>query len=184
MLQHSRGDDGHAETVDLNAILMESIEFAYHVERAQDQRFDVTITRDFDAGIERLNLVPQQVSRVFVNLMSNAFSAVRKRRLVADVDYRPVLAIRTGRLGNMVEVRLRDNGVGIPADIRSSIFQPFFTTKPPGEGTGLGLSLCYDIIVNGHGGGIEIDSVENDFTEVTIRLPLASVPLRPSDKPH
>ena len=184
MLQHSRGDDGHAETVDLNAILMESIEFAYHVERAQDQRFDVTITRDFDASIERLNLVPQQVSRVFVNLMSNAFSAVRKRRLVADADYRPILAISTSRLDTMVEVRLRDNGGGIPTEIRSHIFQPFFTTKPPGEGTGLGLSLCYDIIVNGHGGGIEIDSAENDFTEVTIRLPLAPVPLQPDRKSH
>lgn len=184
MLQHSRGDDGHAETADLNAILMESIEFAYHVERAQDQRFDVTITRDFDASIGMLNLVPQQMSRVFVNLMSNAFSAVRKRRLVAGADYRPILAIRSSRRDDMVEVRLRDNGAGIPADVRSQVFQPFFTTKPPGEGIGLGLSLCYDIIVNGHGGGIEIDSVENDFTEVTIRLPLASAPLRPGHKSH
>ena len=184
MLQHSRGDDGQAETVDLNAILAESIEFAYHVERAQDQRFDVTITRDFDASIEMLNLVPQQVSRVFVNLMSNAFSAVRKRRLAAGADYRPILAIRSRRLDNLVEVRLRDNGAGIPADIRSHIFQPFFTTKPPGEGTGLGLSLCYDIIVNGHGGGIEIDSVEKEFTEVTIRLPLAPVQLQSGHKSH
>jgi len=184
MLQHSRGDDGHAETVDLNAILMESIEFAYHVERAQDQRFDVTITRDFDASIKMLNLVPQQVSRVFVNLMSNAFSALRKRRLVADADYRPILAIRSRQLDDMVEVRMRDNGSGIPADIRTHIFTPFFTTKPPGEGTGLGLSLCYDIIVNGHGGGIEIDSVENEFTEVNIRLPLASAPPRLDHKSH
>ena len=182
MLQHSRGDSGHTEVVDLNGILMESIEFAYHVERAQDQHLDVTITRDFDVSIEKLNLVPQQLSRVFVNLMSNAFSALRKRSLDRDAAYRPTLTITSRRLHDMVEVRLRDNGAGIPAQIRSDIFTPFFTTKPPGEGTGLGLSLCYDIIVNGHGGGIEIDSVEHDFTEVTIRLPLKPDPPPPGQK--
>lgn len=176
MLQHSRGDNGRTEIVDLNGILMESIEFAYHVERAQDQRFDATITRDFDAKIEMLTLVPQQVSRVFVNLISNAFSALKKRHLHSDPGYRPILAITSRRLDRAVEVRMRDNGAGIPKDIRTHIFTPFFTTKPPGEGTGLGLSLCYDIIVNGHGGDIEIESVENDFTEVTIRLPRAAIP--------
>ena len=114
--------------------------------------------------------------------MSNAFSALRKRSLDRDAAYRPTLTITSRRLHDMVEVRLRDNGAGIPAQIRSDIFTPFFTTKPPGEGTGLGLSLCYDIIVNGHGGGIEIDSVEHDFTEVTIRLPLKPDPPPPGQK--
>ena len=178
MLQHARDDNGRIEVVDLNGILTESIEFAYHVERAQDKKFDVVITRDLDPGIEMLNLVPQQVSRVFVNLLTNAFSAMKKRIFESDSSYQPVLAITSRRLNQVVEVRMRDNGAGIPADIRPKIFSSFFTTKSPGEGTGLGLSLCYDIIVNAHGGGIEIDSVENDFTEVTVRLPLAPVPPR------
>mgnify|MGYP006268229355 FL=1 len=178
MLQHSRGDKGRTEIVDLNGILTESIEFAYHVERAQNKNFEVTITRDLDPTIGMLNLVPQQVSRAFVNLISNAFSALKKRQIETNVAYQPTLAITSHRLDQHVEVRLRDNGVGIAASIRPQIFNPFFTTKSSGEGTGLGLSLCYDIIVNAHGGGIEIDSVENDFTEVTVRLPLAAVPPR------
>ena len=178
MLQHARDDNGGIEVVDLNGILTESIEFAYHVERAQDKQFDVVITRDLDPGIEMLNLVPQQVSRVFVNLLTNAFSAMKKRIFESDSSYHPILAITSRRLDQIVEVRMRDNGAGIPADIRPKIFSPFFTTKSPGEGTGLGLSLCYDIIVNAHGGAIEIESVENDFTEVTIRLPLGPVPPR------
>ena len=178
MLQHARDDNGRIEVVDLNGILTESIEFAYHVERAQDKQFDVVITRDLDPGIGMLNLVPQQVSRVFVNLLTNAFSAMKKRIFESGSSYYPSLAITTRRVDQMVEVRMRDNGTGIPEDIRPKIFSPFFTTKSPGEGTGLGLSLCYDIIVNAHGGAIEIDSVENDFTEVIIRLPLAPVPPR------
>jgi signal transduction histidine kinase len=178
MLQHARDDNGRIEVVDLNGILAESIEFAYHVERAQDKQFDVVITRDLDPGIGMLNLVPQQVSRVFVNLLTNAFSAMKKRIFESDSSYYPSLAITTRRVDQMVEVRMRDNGTGIPEDLRPKIFSPFFTTKSPGEGTGLGLSLCYDIIVNAHGGAIEIDSVENDFTEVIIRLPLAPVPPR------
>ena len=178
MLQHARDDNGRAEIVDINGILTESIEFAYHVERAQDKQFDVVITRDLDPGIKMLNIVPQQVSRVFVNLLTNAFSAMKKRIFESDPDYSPMLTVTTRRLTQEVEVRMRDNGTGIPADIRPKIFSPFFTTKSPGEGTGLGLSLCYDIIVNAHGGAIEIESEENAFTEVIIRLPLAPVPPR------
>ena len=178
MLQHARDDNGRIEVVDLNGILTESVEFAYHVERAQDKQLDIVIIRDLDPGVGMLNIVPQQVSRVFVNLLTNAFSAMKKRMFESDSSYYPSLAITTRRLDQMVEVRMRDNGTGIPADIRPKIFTPFFTTKSPGEGTGLGLSLCYDIIVNAHGGAIEIDSVENDFTEVTIRLPLGPVPPR------
>ena len=178
MLQHARDDNGRSEIADINSLLTESLEFAYHIERAQDKQFDVVITRDLDPDIKLLNIVPQQVSRVFVNLLTNAFSAMKKRIFESDPDYSPMLTVTTRRLTQEVEVRMRDNGTGIPADIRPKIFSPFFTTKSPGEGTGLGLSLCYDIIVNAHGGAIEIESEENAFTEVIIRLPLAPVPPR------
>lgn len=172
MLQHSRGDSGGAQSCDLNAILAESIDFAAHAAHSRDLQFNVAIERDFDAKIGQLMLAPQEISRVFVNLMSNAFYSLKTRRLAAGADYTPTLVVTSRRVGDMAEVRLRDNGVGIPEDIRPSIFTPFFTTKPTGEGTGLGLSLSYDIIVNGHGGGIEVDSRENEFTEFVILLPL------------
>ena len=183
MLQHARDDNGRSEIADINSLLTESLEFAYHIERAQDKQFDVVITRDLDPGIKLLNIVPQQVSRVFVNLLTNAFSAMKKRIFESDPDYSPMLTVTTRRLTQEVEVRMRDNGTGIPADIRPKIFSPFFTTKSPGEGTGLGLSLCYDIIVNAHGGAIEIESEENAFTEVIIRLPLAPVSPRLGYRP-
>ena len=172
MLQHSRGDSGGAQSCDLNAILAESIDFAAHAAHSRDLQFNVAIKRDFDAMIGQLTLLPQEISRVFVNLMSNAFYSLKTRRLAAGAGYMPTLVVTSRRVGDMAEVRLRDNGVGIPEDIRPSIFTPFFTTKPTGEGTGLGLSLSYDIVVNGHGGGIEVDSRENEFTEFVIRLPL------------
>ena len=183
MLQHARDDNGRSEIADINSLLTESLEFAYHIERAQDKQFDVVITRDLDPDIKLLNIVPQQVSRVFVNLLTNAFSAMKKRIFESDPDYSPMLTVTTRRLTQEVEVRMRDNGTGIPADIRPKIFSPFFTTKSPGEGTGLGLSLCYDIIVNAHGGAIEIESEENAFTEVIIRLPLAPVSPRLGYRP-
>ena len=171
MLQHARSEASGAEICDLNALLVEAIEFARHLARAQDRAFDVTIIRDLDASIQKITLVPQQISRVFVNLASNAFSALKKRRLASDADYQPTLEIRSRRLDGAVEVSLRDNGVGIAADVRPHIFTPFFTTSAPDEGTGLGLSLCYDIIVNAHKGGLEVDSMENEFTRFSIHLP-------------
>jgi signal transduction histidine kinase len=171
MLQHARSEASGAGTCDLNALLVEAIEFARHLARAQDRAFDVTIIRDLDASIQKITLVPQQISRVFVNLASNAFSALKKRRLASGADYQPTLEIRSRRLDGAVEVSLRDNGVGIAADVRPHIFTPFFTTSAPDEGTGLGLSLCYDIIVNAHKGGLEVDSMENEFTRFSIHLP-------------
>ncbi len=172
MLQHSRGDAGDAQTCDLNTLLTESVDFAYHAARAQDPQFNVAITRDLDATVGEINLVPQQISRVFVNLLSNAFYALKKRRLALENDYQPTISISSRRLEGVVEICLRDNGIGIPADMCANIFIPFFTTKPTGEGTGLGLSLSYDIIVNGHGGNIEVESRENQFTKFRICLPL------------
>ena len=172
MLQHSRGDAGDVQTCDLNNLFTESVDFAYHAARAQDPQFNVTITRDLDATVGEINLVPQQISRVFVNLLSNAFYALKKRRLALENDYQPTISISSRRLEGVVEICLRDNGIGIPADMCANIFIPFFTTKPTGEGTGLGLSLSYDIIVNGHGGNIEVESRENQFTKFRICLPL------------
>ncbi len=171
MLQYSRSDGGGLETCDLNALLVDAIEFARHLARAQDRAFDVAIIRELDASIPKLTLVPQQISRVFVNLASNAFGALKKRRLASGADYQPMLEIKSRRLDRGVEVILRDNGVGIAEQVRPHIFTPFFTTGAPGEGTGLGLSLCYDIIVNAHKGSIEVASVENEFTLFTIHLP-------------
>jgi len=171
MLLHSRDHSGHIELCDLNAILAETVGFAYSAARGQEPYWTVEITRDFDASLGRQTLAPHEISRVFLNIFGNAFYALRERQSDAGPDYLPTLSITSRRLDGIVEVRLRDNGSGIPDDIRSSLFTPFFSTKPPGEGSGLGLSLSYDIIVNGHGGSIDVESRLGEFTEFIIRLP-------------
>jgi two-component system NtrC family sensor kinase len=172
MLAHSRGGSGDRQAVDLNALIEESLNLAYHGARAQDQNFNITLERDFDPVIEPIELVPQDITRVFLNLFGNGFYAANKRaRAYADGSFRPVLRVATHDAGDAVEIRVRDNGVGIPADIRDKLFQPFFTTKPTGEGTGLGLSISYDIVTQQHGGAIAVDSEEGVFTEFTVRLP-------------
>ena len=182
MLLHSRAGGGAAQICDLNALLAQSMEYARHAAQVQDPDFRVTITCDFDASLDALLLAPQEMSRVFVNLMSNAFYALSKRRLEKSGEYCPAMVVTSRRMDGMAEVRFRDNGGGIPEHIRSRIFSPFFTTKPPGEGTGLGLSLSYDIIVNGHGGSIEVASRENEYTEFIIQVPLISGLQHPSGK--
>ena len=172
MLAHSRGASGDRQPVDLNALIEESLNLAYHGARAQDQNFNITLERDFDAAIKPIELVPQDITRVFLNLFGNGFYAANKRaRTYGDGQFRPVLRVATHDAGDAVEIRVRDNGVGIPAEIRDKLFQPFFTTKPTGEGTGLGLSISYDIVTQQHGGAIAIDSEEGVFTEFTVRLP-------------
>jgi GAF domain-containing protein len=172
MLAHSRGGSGERRVADINALVEESLNLAYHGARAQDQNFNVGLERDFDKTIGSIELVPQDITRVFLNLCGNGFYAVNKRRRShIGGDYRPVLKVVTRELGDAVEVRIRDNGIGMTSDIRAKLFQPFFTTKPTGEGTGLGLSISYDIVTQQHGGTIEVDSRVDDFTEFTIRLP-------------
>jgi two-component system, NtrC family, sensor kinase len=172
MLAHSRGGSGDRQAVDLNALIEESLNLAYHGARAQDQNFNITLERDFDPAIKPIELVPQDITRVFLNLFGNGFYAANKRaRTYADGQFRPVLRVATHDAGDAVEIRVRDNGVGIPAEIRDKLFQPFFTTKPTGEGTGLGLSISYDIVTQQHGGAIAVDSEEGVFTEFTVRLP-------------
>ena len=158
--------------VDLNALVEEALNLAYHGARAQDQKFNITLERDFGPTIAPIELVPQDITRVFLNLFANGFYAATKRkRDGAAPDFRPALKVATRDLGDAVEIRIRDNGIGIPPEIRDRLFQPFFTTKPTGEGTGLGLSISYDIVVQQHGGMITIDSQVGEFTEFAIHLP-------------
>jgi signal transduction histidine kinase len=171
MLQHSRGGSGDWQTVDLNALVDEALNLAYHGARAQDASFNITMERDLDRTLAPIEVVPQDVTRVFLNLIGNGFYAAIKRKCEAGASFRPVLKVTTRALRNAVEIRVRDNGVGIPAEHREKLFQPFFTTKPTGEGTGLGLSISYDIVTQQHGGMITVDSQAGEFTEFTVRLP-------------
>ena len=172
MLSHSRGGKGDWQESNINALVEEALNLAYHGARAQDQDFNVTLERDFAPETEPIEVVPQDVTRVFLNLFGNGFYATRKRHLGgADTGYRPTLRVSTRDLGEAVEVTVRDNGTGIQPEVRAKLFQPFFTTKPTGEGTGLGLSISYDIVTQQHGGTIEVESEPGSFTEFTVRLP-------------
>jgi len=172
MLEHSRGTSGERRSVDLNGLIDEALNLAYHGARAQDASFNVTLERDFADRIPPIELVPQDVTRVCLNLIGNGFYAATKRQKEGgDPQFRPTLKVSTRDLGDAVEVHVRDNGVGIPAEIKDKLFQPFFTTKPTGEGTGLGLSISYDIVTQQHRGTITVDSEVGEFTEFTVRLP-------------
>jgi two-component system NtrC family sensor kinase len=172
MLEHSRGSSGERRSVDLNSLIDEALNLAYHGGRARDQSFNITLERDFAEAIAPLELVPQDITRVCLNLFGNGFYAATKRqREGGDPKFKPTLKVSTRDLGDAVEVAVRDNGTGIPAEFRDKLFQPFFTTKPTGEGTGLGLSISWDIVTRGHGGTITVDSRVGEFTEFTIRLP-------------
>ncbi len=172
MLEHSRGATGDRRSVDLNALVEESLNLAYHGARAQDQNFNITLEREFGAAIAPVELVPQDVTRVFLNLIGNGFYAANKRRTAAgDGKFKPILKVTTREMGDAVEIAVRDNGIGIGPELRDKLFQPFFTTKPTGEGTGLGLSISYDIVTQEHGGTITVDSKVGEFTEFTVRLP-------------
>jgi two-component system, NtrC family, sensor kinase len=170
MLEHSRETSGEWRTVDLNALVEEALNLAWHGARAQDQSFDVTLERDFARGIAPVTLAPGEMTRVLLNLCSNGFYAARKREQ-AEPGFRSVLRVTTRELGDAVEIHVRDNGVGVPAEIRDKLFQPFFTTKPTGEGTGLGLSITWDIVTKQHGGTIAVDNEPNVFTEFTVTIP-------------
>ncbi len=172
MLSHSRGGTGDWQSSDINALAEDALNLAYHGARAQDESFNITLERDFDQAIGPIELVPQDITRVILNMCGNGFYAVsRRQREAGETDYRPVVKVATRELGNAIEVRVRDNGIGVPPEIRDKLFQPFFTTKPTGDGTGLGLSISYDIVTQQHGGTIEVESEPASFTEFTVRLP-------------
>jgi len=169
MLQHSRVSTGQKEPADINALADEYLRLSYHGMRAKDKSFNVTLQTDFDASIAKINVVPQDMGRVLLNLFNNAFySVMEKRKRVSD-GYEPTVSVSTKRLDNRVEIHVKDNGIGIPPKEVDKIFQPFFTTKPTGQGTGLGLSLSYDI-VKAHGGEIKAESKEGEGVEFIIRL--------------
>ena len=171
MLQHSRGSSDDRQPTDLNALAEEALNLAYHGARAQDPNFDIALEHDLDSDLAPVDVVPQELTRVLLNLIGNGFYAANKRSRENNGAYRPALRVTTREFGESVEVRVRDNGVGVPPENRDKLFQPFFTAKPTGEGTGLGLSISYEIVTQQHGGTITVDSEVGDFTEFTVRLP-------------
>ena len=178
MLLHSRQGSGEHRPIDINALVDESLNLAYHGARAEKQGFNITLERSFDPAAGEVDLFPQEITRALLNLISNGFYAATKRKAEANRgDYEPTLAATTKSLGDGVEIRIRDNGTGIPPEVREKLFNPFFTTKPAGEGTGLGLSISHDIIVKQHGGSIDVDTQPGEFTEFRIVLPRAGASL-------
>ena len=175
MLLHSREGSGEHRVVDINALVEESLNLAYHGARAEKQGFNITMERSLDPAAGEVDLFPQDITRVLLNLISNGFYAATKRKTQAGHDgYEPTLSASTRSLGDQVEIRIRDNGTGIPPEVKEKMFNPFFTTKPAGEGTGLGLSISHDIIVKQHGGAIEVDTEPGEYTEFRIVLPRKS----------
>ena len=174
MLLHSRHASGEHRPTDINAIVEESLNLAYHGARADKTDFKITLEKSFDPTAGEVDLYPQEITKVLLNLISNGFYATAKRSEQANTNgYDPMLSAATKNLGDKVEIRIRDNGTGIPSEVKDKMFNPFFTTKPAGEGTGLGLSISHDIIVKQHGGSIEVDTQVGEFTEIKIILPRA-----------
>jgi signal transduction histidine kinase len=174
MLLHSREGSGEHRPADINALVDESLNLAYHGARAEKPQFNVTLQRNFDPNAGLIDVFPQEITRVFLNLISNGFYAVTKRKADNGAGFDPVVSATTRDRGDHVEIRIRDNGTGIPPHVKEKMFNPFFTTKPAGEGTGLGLSMSHDIIVKQHGGTIDVVTEPGQFTEFTVVLPRTS----------
>ncbi|MGI8952563.1 MAG: tetratricopeptide repeat-containing sensor histidine kinase [Chitinophagaceae bacterium] len=173
MLQHSRKNTGVKEPTDINALADEYLRLSYHGLRAKDKNFNADFKTDFDESIGKINIVSQDIGRVFLNLFNNAFYAVNeKKKNINSENYQPTVSIQTKKINNKIEIVVKDNGNGIPQNVVHKIFQPFFTTKPTGQGTGLGLSLSYDIITKEHSGQIKAETREGEFTEFIIQLPI------------
>jgi len=174
MLQHSRSSSGTTEPTNINVLVDEYLRLAYHGLRAKDKSFNATLKTNFDDGINQINITPQDIGRVVLNLITNAFYAVNEKknlRQAQNDNYQPTVSVETKKIQNAIEISVKDNGNGIPKKVLDKIFQPFFTTKPTGQGTGLGLSLSYDII-KAHGGNIKVNTKENEGTAFTITLPV------------
>jgi signal transduction histidine kinase len=171
MLQHSRGGSGELQPADINALLEEALNLTYHGMRAQDAGFNIKIEKSFDESIGKMNVVPQELSRVLLNIINNGFYEAYRKKLTAGSGFSPVLSVHTGKQNDMVIITIRDNGDGVPEVVKPKLFTPFFTTKPVGQGTGLGLSIAYDIIVHQHHGQISFETEEGQYTEFTILLP-------------
>jgi signal transduction histidine kinase len=180
MLLHSREGSGEHRPADINAIVEESLNLAYHGARAEKSGFNITLKRDLDPAAGMIDLYPQEITRVLLNLISNGFYAAAKRKEAGEAGFEPTLSATTKDLGSKVEIRIRDNGTGIPREVKEKMFNPFFTTKPAGEGTGLGLSMSHDIVVKQHGGKIDVDTEPGAFTEFIITLPRTAAAQAPS----
>jgi signal transduction histidine kinase/streptogramin lyase len=171
MLQHSRRSTGQKELTDLNKLIDEYLRLAYHGLRAKDKSFNATIKTDFDNRIDKIMVIPQDIGRALLNLFNNAFFAAADKAKMEGPEFQPTVEVSTKKTGKSIEIKIRDNGNGIPQNVVNKIFQPFFTTKPTGEGTGLGLSLCFDIITKGHGGELKVDTEQGKFAMFTVHLP-------------
>jgi signal transduction histidine kinase len=174
MLQHSRTSSGHKELTDINALADEYLRLAYHGLRAKDKSFNAKLESDFDPAVGKINIVPQDIGRVILNLINNAFYAVNEKQKTEGDKFEPCVSIWTKKLNDRIEIIVKDNGNGVPQNIVDKIFQPFFTTKPTGQGTGLGLSLAYDI-AKAHGGEIKVASKEGQGSEFIIHLPIIRI---------
>jgi signal transduction histidine kinase len=172
MMQHASGGAGERESVDLNELVAEHIDLAYHGRRAQSTGFNVTIERDLADDIGRIPVIPQAIGRVLLNLVGNAFDAMQEHAEKVGSAYDPRLVVSTRRVGGSVEIRISDNGPGMTEEVRTKIFEPFFTTKSTGSGTGLGLSLSYDIVTQGHGGSLSVESDPGRGATFVITLPI------------
>jgi signal transduction histidine kinase len=171
MLEHSRTATGERKITDINALADEYLRLSYHGLKAKDNTFNADYELIADKNLPQIEVVPQEIGRVLLNLLNNAFYAVNERAKREAPNYQPKVAVTTKAIANRLEVRIADNGIGIPDVFKSKIFQPFFTTKPTGEGTGLGLSLAYDMVTKGHGGAMEVESVEGEGTTFIVKLP-------------
>jgi signal transduction histidine kinase len=175
MLQHSREGSGEHRVIDINALVEESLNLAWHGARAETQGFEIKLKQSLDPSAGGADVFPQDIRRALLNLIANGFYAATKRKAETnDGDYEPTLTASTKNLGDCVEIRIRDNGTGVTPDVKEKMFNPFFTTKPSGEGTGLGLSISHDIIVKQHCGSIEVDTQPGEFTEIRVILPRAA----------
>lgn len=173
MLEHSRASSGDPQETDLNTLAEEYLKLAYHGRRAKDKDFNAQLVTEFDAGVGKVKVVSQDIGRVLLNLYNNAFYAVQEKQKTVFEAYQPTVTVTTRATDDQaVEIRVTDNGTGMPESVKAKIFQPFFTTKPTGQGTGLGLSLSYDIITQGHGGSLEVETQVGEGTQIIIRLPM------------
>jgi len=172
MLQHSRASNDAKEPTDINNLASEYLRLAYHGLRAKDKSFNAELVTNFQDNMPKVEVFAQDIGRVMLNLFTNAFYAVQQKQKRGIPDYKPTVTITTATKGKLLEIKVRDNGIGIPESIKDKIMQPFFTTKPTGEGTGLGLSLSFDIVVKAHGGKIDIQTQEGEFTEFTLSVPV------------
>lgn len=172
MLQHSHASANIKEPTDINLLTDEYLRLSYHGLRAKDKTFNATLQTDFDTAVSKINIIPQDIGRVLLNLFTNAFYSVMQKKKMQQQGYDPVVSVKTRKTNDGVEICVRDNGLGISKKVLDKIFEPFFTTKPTGQGTGLGLSLSYDIVTKGHNGKFDVHTEENEYAEFVIRLPV------------